>query len=416
MTEQATTPARPVLSYRDFRLLYLGQVVSDFGDALTSLVLLITINEMTGSTAALATMAIVLGVPQVTIGLLAGVFVDRHDRRRIMLASDLLRAVLVLGFILAAHPDRLWLMYALAFAQASVGTFFSPARGAMIPRIIPRTQLLAANSLSQTSRVIAGVLGTGAAGLLLGLLQAPWPAFILDAATFAFSFLMILLVRTSGRVTGAPSAASTNVFAPLRDGLVLIRRSATLYGVMLAMAVSMLALGAVNVLFVPLLANDLKVPTTYFGLVQLAQTVGLVLAGAVVGALAARLKPGRIISFSLAGLAVLIALISLVTGLPQVLLLLFAVGLCVTPMQAAISTIVQTNVQDDTRGRVGAALNAVTSTASLVSMAAAGTLATLIGTRSVFLVAGGIIAIAAVTSLVAMRERAIDPAARPVTA
>src|SRR3954471_13467980 len=141
-----STSARTVLKIRDFRLLWLAQVISDFGDSLTNLTLLILINQLTGSTAALATMAIVLGIPQVTFGLLAGVYVDRWDRKRIMILSDLARGGLVLGFIGAMATGQLWLLYVIAFVQASIGTFFTPARSALVPRLVPGAGLMPANS------------------------------------------------------------------------------------------------------------------------------------------------------------------------------------------------------------------------------------------------------------------------------
>ena len=109
VAEPATSPAplgvRAVLRIRNYRILWLGQLVSEAGDGLTNLALLLLVNALTGSTAALAGMAIVLAIPPLTIGLVAGTYADRIDRRRIMLASDLLRAVVVLGFISSAAPN-----------------------------------------------------------------------------------------------------------------------------------------------------------------------------------------------------------------------------------------------------------------------------------------------------------------------
>src|SRR3954451_9697808 len=114
-------------------------------------------------------MAIALPTPPLTIGLVAGTYVDRIDRRRIMLASDLVRAGIVVGFVLIGDAGSLWLLYVLAFAQSAVGAFFAPARGAILPRIVPRAGLLAANSLAQATRVVSGVVGAALAGLIVGL-------------------------------------------------------------------------------------------------------------------------------------------------------------------------------------------------------------------------------------------------------
>jgi MFS family permease len=111
-----------LLRDRQFRLLWSGQAVSSFGDGLTSIALLVTSQRLTGSTAAVAATAIAIALPQLAIGLFAGVIVDRWSRRRVMIVADLLRAVLVLGFLVVTSADLLWLLYMLAFAQSAIGT------------------------------------------------------------------------------------------------------------------------------------------------------------------------------------------------------------------------------------------------------------------------------------------------------
>lgn len=388
-----TKPTEPdwklgkLLGQPNFRNLWLAQVISDFGDGLTNLTLLIMINQLTGSTAALATMAIVLAIPQVTLGLVAGVYVDRFDRRKIMLASDALRAALVLGFVLV-DASHLWVLYLLGFLQATVGTFFTPARGALLAQLLPPEALLAANSLTQTSRILAGLLGAGAAGVLVGVLGVYWPAFAIDAATFLLSFLLVSLVQLPQRLSMAAGGQAASVFKALLEGLRLIGRSRILLGTLTGAAVLMLGLGAVNVLFIPLLTGDLKVPPTLFGLVQLAETGGMILAGSLVVALATRLKPTQMVSLGMIVLGLGVGLIAWVDNLWQVLALLFLIGLMVAPVQAGVSTLVQTEVDDQARGRVGAALSAVIGSANLLSMAFAGVLAGAIGVREVFVVAG----------------------------
>jgi DHA3 family macrolide efflux protein-like MFS transporter len=160
----------------------------------------------------------------------------------------------------------------------------------------------------------------------------------------------------------------------------------------------MLGLGAVNILFIPLLTNDLKVPTTLFGLVQAAQTAGMILAGGLVAMLATRLRPTYMVSVGLMGMGLMVGLIAVVGQLWHVLVLLFFIGLLGAPVQAGIGTLVQTSVDDHSRGRVGAALGAVIGSANLVSMAFAGVLAGLIGVREVFVVAGVIAVIAGIAA------------------
>ena len=141
MTDAIAAPkpmgVRDVLRLPSYRNLFAGQAVSDIGDGITLLLLLLVINDLTGSKIALAIMAIAEAVPHFTVGLVAGVYVDRWNRRTVMLAADLVRAVIVLAFAFAATAGIVPLLYLLAFAQSSVSTFFRPARGALLPKIVP---------------------------------------------------------------------------------------------------------------------------------------------------------------------------------------------------------------------------------------------------------------------------------------
>lgn len=414
----ATLSARAVLRLPNYRRLWLGQLVSEAGDGLTNLALLLLVNSITGSTAAIAAMAICLAIPPLTIGLFAGAYVDRADRRRIMLASDLLRAIVVLGFVLVGSADRLWLLFLFAFVQSSIGTFFAPARGAVIPKVVPREGLLAANSVAQATRVISGIVGAGLAGLIIGLAGVFWPAFVLDGLSFLASFVLILgLPSFVGRITPSPAAtpASTSaatgaapapapgIFASLTLGLSRVAGSRLLSTTIASLAVVMLGLGAVNVLFVPLMTRVLAVSPAWFGPLDMAQSASMILAAGMIGAIAARIRPTTIITIGLVGVAVLIALTGAVTAIWQVLLLMFLVGWFVSPLQASVVTLLQTSVVDAERGRIMSVLNAAMSAATVLSMAFAGIAGDLVGVRNVFFLAGAIVAVGAVISLIGFR-------------
>jgi MFS family permease len=419
-TASTPTPAsmgvRDVLRIPSYRNLFAGQAISDIGDGITLLLLLLVINELTGSTAALALMAIAEAVPHFTVGLVAGVYVDRWNRRSVMLAADLLRAGIVLLFAFAAIAGIVPLLYVLAFAQSSVSTFFRPARGALLPRIVPAAGLPAANSLAQASQVIGSVIGAGIAGLIFGTFGTGLVGFAIDAATFIVSFFFVSRIAAeAGRIaSGADHAAGRkDVLRSLREGLAIVRGSRALSGSLVAAAVSMLGLGAVNVLFVPLIVNDLRVDPTWMAGIELAQTAGMIMAAGAVALLARRLAPTTIITLGLAGIGTCIGLMAGVSAVWQVILLLFVVGWMVTPLQAMLQTIVQTVATDATRGRVVSLLQASLSTASVASMAIGGVLGDLIGIRSVYLAAAAIVLLAAGISVLLFRGVSGRPAPIP---
>lgn len=391
---------KEVLKIRDFRLLWLGQVISNFGDSLTGLAVLLLINRLTdGSVSAIAFGAIVQAIPQLTFGLLAGVYVDRMDRKRIMIISDLLRGAMVLCFILVTSQELLWLIYLITFTQAAIGVFFNPARTAYMARVVPKEGLLSANSLSQTSRIIAGVAGTAAAGGLIGAVDLYWPVFGIDSLTFFISAIFITRIVTKSRAKEAEVAKGTGVvFNQLKEGLKLISSSRLLSGTVVAMGITMLGLGAVNILLVPFVVNDLQIAETWFAALEGSQTLSMVLSGALVATLASRFKPTNIVSMGLGLLGVSVGLISMVTGVWGLMLVFFLVGWFLTPIQASLVTLIQTEVSDEVRGRASAALNTMSQTSNVTSMAVAGALADWIGVRQVFFLSGIITLLAGLAS------------------
>ena len=392
---------RDLLALHDFRLLWLGQIISNFGDAVTGLATLFLVNELTGGdTTAIAAVAIAQAIPRMTIGLVAGVYVDRLDRKAIMIASDLIRALLVLGLVFVDSTDDLWLLFGLLFLVSTAGSFFMPARTAYIPLVVPSKGLLAANSLSQSSFVIAGVLGAAFAGWSVGTFGSYWQAFVADSLTFLASAALLSRVVTVSVGSADGDSSARAVLNEMLNGFRVLASSRILMGVLASMAVAMLGLGMVNVLIVPLVVNDLQVRETWFAVLQLAQSVSMVLSGALVAVLAARFKSTRIASVCLFCVGVAVALVAGVSSVAGLIVVLFAVGWFMTPLQASLMTLLQNNVVDAMRGRAGAALSMAAQTASVVSMAGAGVLSDAIGPRNVFLLGGAITAAAGVLSAV----------------
>jgi MFS family permease len=387
---------RDVLRLPEFRKLFAAQAISDVGDGMTFMALMLLVNDLTHSPAALAVLSIAVAVPSMVGGVIAGAYADRLDRRRIMIASDAVRAVLVLVFVIAGTVECLPILFVVAFLQAAVGTLFSPSRGALIPKVVSREGLMAANGLGQLSRMIGGLVGTGLTGVIFALSGAAWPVFVLDAATFVASVLIVLRVDPAlGRVPEHPAGAPRQgVRASAVEGLRIIGRSPTLVATVAGLAIAMLGLGAVNVLFVPFLIDVLHESAAWAGPLEAAQTISMVLASGLVAGLATRASHQSIVVGSLVGVGAMIGLLSVAPGAPAVLVIMFVVGWFVTPLQAATQTIIMTTTSDEVRGRVIGAFQASMSTTTIASTATAGILASVVGVRAVHL-GGGLVCLAA---------------------
>jgi predicted MFS family arabinose efflux permease len=210
-----------------FRRLWLGQVVSEMGDWL-QLVALVGLFPTAGRAAEeLAGLFIVRMLPSIVWAPLAGVMADRFPRGRVMVACDLLRAVVVLGYLLVRGPEDAGLVYVLAFAQESLTTFFEPARAAALPQIVERRALLAANALSGATWSAMLAIGSALGGFVAAWFGARG-AFIADAASFLASAVLIAGVRIPAveRPDDAAPIADPLGLRALREGVQYLRSHA----------------------------------------------------------------------------------------------------------------------------------------------------------------------------------------------
>lgn len=390
------TEIRSLLRIQDFRRLWTAQVVSDFGDSLTLFTLLFLVQRLTGDETAVATVLIASALPTLVVGLVAGVWVDRWNLKRVMVVSDLVRAGLVLCLLFVQST---WMLYLIVFLVAATGTFFRPARQALLPRVVSGRQLLSANSLNEVTRVVAYTSGTAVSGLLVGMAGAFAPVFVIDAATFLVSASMVARVATGADPTPGGEQVAAGVLSELVEGLRVMIGSRWLSGVLVGAALAMFGLGAVNGLIVPFVVGEIGLSESWFGLLEGAQALGVVVAGTLTAVLSARFRPSNLISGGLVTLGVLVAGFSLATGVVGLTLLMLAVGLAVAPVQASASTILQREAPSRLLGRAASALSAGTTGAQVGSLAIAGALASVLGVRTVFAVAGAVVVLAGLISL-----------------
>src|SRR5438067_9194410 len=179
---------------RAFRLLWLGQVVSQMGDWFDTIAVYTIVLRLTGSGRAVALIMVARFLPSVVMGPLSGVIADRFSRRSIMITADLLRAIVVLGFLLVRRPDQMWLVYVLTVLQLAFSAFFEPAKTAAIPSIASDRELLAANAIASVTWSVMLTLGAAIGGFVAGWFGTN-AAFVLDSVSFVASALLIASVH-----------------------------------------------------------------------------------------------------------------------------------------------------------------------------------------------------------------------------
>jgi MFS family permease len=183
---------------RSFRQLWLGQVVSQMGDWFDTIALYTIILKLTGSGRDVGLLLVARFVPSFFFGAISGVIADRFSRKRIMIVSDILRAVVVLGFLFVRRADQLWIIYVLTVFQLGLSTFFEPAKTAAIPSIVEDRELVAANAIASVTWSVMLTLGAAIGGFITGVFGTD-VAFVLDALTYLLSAALIASIRLPKR-------------------------------------------------------------------------------------------------------------------------------------------------------------------------------------------------------------------------
>lgn len=204
-----------------------AQAISLIGDWFNTIVLSALVARYTdGSGLAISLLLLARFLPPLIVSPLAGVLLDRYDRRRLLIISDVVRIFVVLGFLLATGPERVWLIYLLTVLQFSFSSLFEPGRSALLPAVVKREDLVAANILGSVTWSIMLAVGGALGGLVSGLLGSN-TALLFDAATFAVSALLIWSIRLPREVTH-PTKGKAHSTSGLRDyieGLRYARRN-----------------------------------------------------------------------------------------------------------------------------------------------------------------------------------------------
>ena len=207
---------------RDFRMLWLGQVVSQLGDWFDTIALFTLVLRLTGSGRAVGLVLVARFLPSVVLGPLSGVLADRFNRRHIMIASDAARALVVLGFLFVRSPEHVWLVYLLTVLQLAFSAFFEPARSAALPSVVAERDLVKANTVSSVTWSAMLTLGAAVGGPITDWFGTD-AAFVIDSLTYLVSAALVWCVRLPGRaprpktpLTAAKALGVTDTLEGLR--------------------------------------------------------------------------------------------------------------------------------------------------------------------------------------------------------
>jgi Na+/melibiose symporter-like transporter len=298
----------PLLRRRDFGLLWAGGLISETGDWFLLVGLPVWVLQVTGSSLVTATVFLVGLLPGLVVGPLAGVLVDRWDRRRTLVAVSLAQAAFLLPLLAVDGRNRLWIVYLVMAVEAALAQLNDPARNALVPSLVAKADLVGANALIGLNSNLARLVGSPVGGILVEVAGLPG-LVVADAASFLLGAALIALVRSdvAGSRAGGADPASDVVHSPRRAGVVRewvdgLRVTLGDRGLRWGLVVNGLAgvaQGIFTVLFVVFVTRVLGGDGADVGLLRGVQAIGGLLGGVLVVGLATRLEAGRLLGVSL---------------------------------------------------------------------------------------------------------------------
>jgi DHA3 family macrolide efflux protein-like MFS transporter len=405
MATQAATPhysLKTILRHRAFRTLWLAQFVSIFGDflALFGVINLITFT-MHGTAVQVTAVTIAYVLPMAFIGPVAGVFVDHWNPKMIMIASDLIRAALILLLVFVTDVRHICVVFAVL---STVSSFFAPAQSVTVRTLVPPEGLLAANALMAQAFYVVRLLSPAVAAAVI-VAFAEKACFYLDSATFVFSACMI---------------AGLTIVRPAREQIVKTVRSLTqdflagnrfifthsgLAFVFMAMAVAFFVLSSFSPLVSIYIRDSLHAGTFWFGIISSMIGVGLI-AGT---QLVARLVRGRakqnVVLSGLLGLGIGAAVLGLFRNIPTAAISMFTMGFAIAFVLVPAQTMSQQETPPQMVGRVSSTFMSLISFAQIFGLLLSGVLAQKLGIRPLFVASAGFLALIAAAGYWMIRRK-----------
>jgi MFS family permease len=390
-----------VVRSRSYFPLWLGQLISNFGDTLHYIALVVLVYQLTGHGLAVAGLVAAEIVPVLVLGPVAGVVIDRFSRKAVLIGADLVRATLALSLV---WPQGAWHAYLVAAGLAAGSTFFNPAVQAVIPALTTEDQRLAANSVAWSTAQLVQIVAAAVVGGLIAFFGTG-PAFAFNAASFVASALLIATLPIpphAGQVDADTKQGVGQYLADARAGLTFALQDRFVSRLLLVQALASLAVGATGALLVVLAQQFLRLPPAGF-----AWLIGAIGAGALLGPLIPNaLTTGPrdyrdarwlFVPYLIRGVGDV--LLAIFRPLPITLLLLFVYGLNTSTGMVVFNSTVQGAVPDAVRGRVFTLLDVTWSTMELVSLGLGGVLVDRVGIQPIYWAGGALLALAGLLGL-----------------
>ncbi len=389
-----------------FSALWVGQLVSLFGDRLHQLALVALVGEATGNGAfAVAMVFVAATIPNLVFGPLAGTLVDRWDQKRVMIVSDVARAAIVL-LIPAAAALNVLLVYPLVFALTTVSIFFRPARTAVIPRIVKDDELVAANSAIWLGDSLADVIGYPLAAVFVTFVGTSLAvAFWVDAVTYLASAALIvtMIVPAVVRTAAAAVPGLRGLFDDLVAGWRFLRGEPVLLHNTMQAVVAQFSIG-ITIGIMAIYASEALTSSAVderarYGFIEMAIGIGNLVGGFIIGLVGARVAKGKLVIAGYVVYGACVAALALTGNLGVALALTLGMGVANMVFVIPTQALFMERTPNEMMGRVIAFRFSAVFGSMTVAMAVGGLMSDLVGPGPVFAIFGGLTVVAGLAGL-----------------
>ena len=384
------TPATPlklkdVLQNKPFRRLWIAQFVSIFGDflALFGIISFITF-RIHGTAVNVTWVTISFLLPLAVVGPPAGVFVDRWNVKRVMIASDLIRAVLILALVFVHSVPEICVIF---FVLSTVSSFFGPAQSVTLRTLVPREGLLAANAMMAQAFYTVRILSPALAGALVAWLTEK-ATFYLDSLSFVFSAAMISTLVVVRPQTEGQDKNLKSLTGDFVEGNKFIFTHRGLAFVFMAMSVAMFVLSSFSPLISIYIRDSLHAGVLMFGIISSMVGVGLIAGTQLVNHLARRRASPSVVLAGLLSLGVAAGVLGLFRNIPMAAVSTFTMGFAIAFVWVPAQTMSQQETPPPMVGRVTSSFMSLISLSQVMGLLLSGYLAQTLGIRRLFIASG----------------------------
>jgi predicted MFS family arabinose efflux permease len=389
-----------VLAKPAYRRLFAAQTISRWGDTFNTVALVVLVFRLTGSGLGVTGAVIAEIAPVLLLAPVAGAMVDRLPRVRVMIAADLWRMGLAASLPLV--DQHLPAVYAVAFGLAAGGVFFNPAASSLLPSLVDQDELIAANSGLWSAAVVSQVALAPLAGGLVATAGVA-PAFLVNAASFAASALLLAGLRPPGRP--APTQAGSWL-GRVGEGARLLVADRLLRLLALVQLLAALSAGATSALLVVLAGRRLHVGPGGFGLLLGAIGVGAALGPLLLARLTANPRRPALVFGPLLLRGLVDLLLATTRSLGVAMGALAAYGVGTSTGMVTYNSLLQAEVAGEARGRVFAGFDLLWQAGRLASLALGGVVADALGIRAVYYLGGLLLLVAGAVGFAGLPPRA----------